>query len=108
MKVKVGAYDYRIKPFKGIVADAESAAGLCQPDTQSIYIDSRKPPQYQAAVLIHELIHAIFASNSLRKTELCEEDVCGLLDNPLAALLRDNPKLLGVLMDALCRDVPIV
>ena len=108
MKVKIGAYDYRIRAFKGIVADAESAAGLCQPDTQSIYIDARKPPQYQAAVLIHELIHAIWASNSLKKTELCEEEVCGLLDNPLAALIRDNPKLLATLLDALLREVPIV
>ena len=108
MKVKIGAYDYRIRAFKGILADAESAAGLCQPDTQTIYIDSRKPPQYQASVLIHELIHAIWASCNLKKTELCEEDVCTLLDNPLAALLRDNPKLLDVLMDALTTGVPIV
>ena len=108
MKVKIGVYDYRIRAFKGVMADAESADGLCQPDTQSIYIDARKPPQYQAAVLIHELIHAIWASHNLKKTKLCEEDVCGFLDNPLAALLRDNPKLLAVLMDALSRDVPIV
>lgn len=108
MKVKIGAYDYRIVPFTGILSDAESAQGLCRPDTQTIYIDNRKPPQYQAAILIHELIHAIFASTNSDSKDLTEEDVCMTLDNPLAAMIRDNPELLKVLTAALAKNRPIV
>lgn len=108
MKVKIGAYDYRIVAFKGILSDAESADGLCRPDTQTIYINASKPPQYQAALLIHELIHAIFASTNSDKTGMTEEDVCMTLDNPLAALIRDNPELLKVLTAALTKGKAIV
>jgi Zn-dependent peptidase ImmA (M78 family) len=108
VKVKIGAYDYRIVAFQGILSDVESAQGLCRPDTQTIYIDSRKPPQYQAAILIHELIHAIFASINSDRVNLTEEDVCMTLDNPLAALIRDNPELLKALTAALTKNRPIV
>lgn len=109
MKVKIGAYDYRIKPFDPLpVTGYDDLEGLHNGDEQFILIRQKAKPQSQAASLIHELIHAVFRVYNLPGKKMTEEDVCTALDNPLAALLRDNPKLLGVLMDALLRDVPIV
>lgn len=78
------------------------------PDTQTIYIRSDRSPQAQAAALIHELMHACFASFGLPKEGLSEEDVCTKLEIPLANVLRDNPRLPGVIRDALTKDKPVV
>jgi hypothetical protein len=108
MKIKVGYADYTVKGMSPVLSDADSAEGICQPDTQTIYIRTDRTPQVQAAALIHELIHACFASFGLPKEGLNEEDVCTKLEIPLANVLRDNPRLPGVLRSALNEGKPIV
>ena len=100
MKLKVG---YATISVVGISPAESSAQGLNGGYTASMHrveINTGLPPAEQAAVLVHELIHACFDVYGLKDEKLCEEDVCTALDGPLTALLTDNPTLPGVLHQA--------
>lgn len=72
-----------------------------------IQIDHTIPPDQQADTLIHEILHAIWASRSL-PARVSEETAVTRLASALATVLRDNPDLPMWLEQALIEGVPIV
>lgn len=107
MRIKVGYADYTVKAIPP-ERDNGDDYGSCDPVTQTIYLSKDVAAGAQASTLIHELIHACFQTTSLPDEGLTEEDVCRGLEGPLTALLRDNPKLPGLIRKALNEAKPIV
>lgn len=103
MKIKVGGVDYTVKAL----LDDTDAFGHCSAAQQEIAI-APGPSQVQALTLVHEMIHSCFQVFALPTKGLCEEDVCRMLEGPLTAILRDNPRLPGVIRSALTKGKPIV
>jgi len=117
---KTSVYDYSKPPkmvmvgsiiydliFNQEALDAEaqqtqqSLIGTCIPTTQEIIISPKLGFDAMRAVVIHELLHALFSfsgfSNNVGEIEVSEsrmeEYVVGMLEHPLLALIRDNPEL---------------
>lgn len=64
-------------------------------------------PKAQAELLIHEIIHAVWAHAKL-PPRLAEETVATKLGWGLGAVLMLNPQVMSALAGALYHDVPIV
>lgn len=101
MKVKVGYMDFAVRPMTPPLSDAETAVGGCNTDRAEIHIGTMLDARGQASCLIHELIHAMFYVFAIPKKDLCEEDVCRNLEGAFSSVIRDNPKLVKTLEDAL-------
>jgi Zn-dependent peptidase ImmA (M78 family) len=106
-KVKVGHVRYTLREEKGLASIAE-ASGTCGEDTQLILIDDQIGPDQQRDTVLHELLHALFyamnAKAILPKEEgsdskELEEKIIFSLATRLLELLRDNPKLVGYLLE---------
>jgi len=108
MKVKIGHLEYAVEGLHPEKADAERADGLFIARFQKIFIRSDLPPDQQAGVLLHEILHAIFHAHGLPNSRLTEEDVATRLEGPLASLIRDNPFLMKTLADSLSGKRPII
>jgi hypothetical protein len=104
MHIKVGYADYQVRPLR---SDAP-VRGLCYYNDHIIELDAGLPPGEQAVTLVHEIIHACFAAFVVSGEGLDEEEVCKRLEVPLAMVLRDNPRLPGVLRKAMDEGRPIV
>ncbi|WP_316172980.1 hypothetical protein [Bradyrhizobium sp. SZCCHNRI2049] len=83
-KIRVGAYDWRIKVEAGVSEDY----GETDYDNAvvAIWPEEHQSPDRLVGTLVHELIHVI-------DPDLGEETVVKL-ENGLISLFRDNPKLL--------------
>lgn len=112
MKLKVGYRDYEVlalHPDDAEENDMEDLDGFHRSVPRPIIcIRADRTAEEQAAILIHELIHAMFRTYRLPSKGLTEEEVCSRLDPALAALFKDNPGLHGVLNKALCSGRKIV
>lgn len=106
MKLKVAHRDVEVIPMDP--ASCHDAVGLWWDHAGTIVISPDRPPEDQARILIHELLHAIHSCFRLDSRERDEEGICGDFDAPLATVLRDNPSLLAVLHQALNQRKPIV
>jgi hypothetical protein len=90
------------------MAEAMGCQAYWRPAEHSIRIRPDIPAAQQAVCLVHECIHAIFATAALKPDSLSEESVCSALDGPLTALFTDNPWLAGVLHQAVNHGKAIV
>lgn len=106
MRIKVGPVDVTVTPLDRMTAVERGVCGLYHSATKKIEVSPRQTPQTQAAILIHELLHAVWDVHAIPKDG--EEAMILRLEAPLAGIIRDNPELLGVLHQALCNDVPVV
>src|SRR6476660_5638592 len=91
-RIKVGAYDWRIK----IATGDNDAWGLTEWDSYRITIwpDDMPSAQFLVGIVLHELLHAIYAADWLTMADQEEAIVQGF-ERGLVALYRDNPKLLN-------------
>ena len=92
-KVKVGAYDWRIVLHDG---DNENC-GFAEFEFHriSLWPDTFIDPIHGTGVVLHEVLHAIYANQGLEDPEDdVEEQVINGFEQGLIALFRDNPKLL--------------
>ena len=90
--LKIGHYDYDVKVVDDLKFGDDSVNGLCYPDSKEIIISSKLNEQYHKGVLIHEVLHGLFAESGLsdRLEEGSEEDFVILLGNSLHGFLKDN------------------
>ena len=90
--LKIGHYDYDVKVVDDLKFGDDSVNGLCYPDSKEILISSKLNEQYHKGVLIHEVLHGLFAESGLsdRLEEGSEEDFVILLGNSLHGFLKDN------------------
>lgn len=89
-KVKVGAYDFRIR----IVEGESPEWGEADVDTQtvSVWPEDMANPAFLVGIVLHELLHVIYHYESLEGKD--EEAVVTGYEVGLISLYRDNPKLL--------------
>ena len=106
MQLKIGALDFLVLPADAVEMGGEYE-GTCNCQEQLIRIRCDRSPQWQASVLVHELLHAAFNLAGLPTKGLTEEAVCSALEGPLALVLRDNHWLFDRLYRALSFNEPL-
>lgn len=72
--------------------------GLCDPGSQTIYLNTGLARDRVAMVLLHEVLHACWDAAEL-EDHSSEEDVVTRMARALFVTLRDNPSLVCYLMD---------
>ena len=109
LRIKILHLEYEVLPIssKAVIYEG-SNYGLHIPQDNVIYIDAAQSPAEQVRILCHELIHAIWWAHTIPKMARDEEQICGVLEAPLAGLLRDNPKLLERIRAAYDKKEPLV
>lgn len=80
--------------------------GLYYHDAALIYVSPSIHPVAQAEILLHEIIHAIWAIRGL-PNRLREEGVCAHLAPALATVIQANPALCEALERALRSGKPL-
>ena len=75
-------------------AEIAECFGVCLADTQRIRIKEGLAPRLEAEIVLHECIHAMLFSHSLRRQDgMTEEDMAEWLPGALASLFNDNEAL---------------
>lgn len=97
--VRIGGLDYTIKSWEKRAADNSGAYGICDRETLVILIVDYLPPQREAEVLLHEVLHGAYDCGGLNaiREGLSEERTVGVLTHQLVAIWRDNPQLVAYL-----------
>lgn len=96
--VRVGPYTYTIE-YRDNVCDSEpDLFGLTLSREQRIFISSRQTIECERDTLLHEVMHAVFASSGLFKEVDNEERVVATLATWLTMVLQDNPQLAKFLL----------
>jgi Zn-dependent peptidase ImmA (M78 family) len=93
-KIKVGAYDWRIK----VDTNPSEDYGEANYDNAVITIwpANHQSPERLVGTVIHELLHILYDENALDEvTPYKEETTVVAFETGLVSLLRDNPKLLN-------------
>ncbi|WP_269929964.1 hypothetical protein [Aminobacter sp. HY435] len=95
--VRVGGLDYTIKPWNRMAADNTGAYGMCDRSTLVILIQEGLTPQWEAHVLVHEVLHAAYAAAGMTAIHehVSEERLVGALSYQLIQVWRDNPDLVA-------------
>lgn len=106
--LKVGHRDITVERLSLVDGLDQGLQGCFSNRHSRISITDGYPLQEQAATLWHEIIHACYECFGLPDRPLDQEGVCEALERPLATVIRDNPKLLQRLQDALTKGVPLV
>lgn len=94
LRIKVAHLEYEVLALSGkhVLYEGRNY-GLHIIEDNRIYIDSAQSPSEQVRILLHELIHALCWAHNIPKQPRDEEQMCGVLETPLAMLFRDNPGL---------------
>lgn len=99
--VRVGQYDYTIKPWGQRASNNTQAYGMCDRGTQVILIAKGLTVQHEAHVLVHEIFHAAYDTGSLRDGDANHEEfTVAVLSNQWSQIIRDNPDLMAYLEQA--------
>lgn len=101
LSVRVGVFDFTVKPWDKRAADNTGAYGLCDKGSLTILIQQDMPIQQEAQILLHELFHACYFAGGLRDTEGDEERLVAIMSFQVAGVVRDNPDLMAYLGAAL-------
>lgn len=91
-RIKVGAYDWRIKIDTGPSEDFGEMDD--EKATITIWPANHQSPERLVGTVLHEVLHVIYAGINDRDREL-EEPVVLAFEAGLISLFRDNPKLLN-------------
>ena len=95
--VDVGAFEYQLVFQKHVTDQGEALYGQHNPETIELHVDSTQPLQRQVAATLHEAMHAM---NHQSHNELSEAQVT-VLSLQVMGFMRDNPKLIAAMMEAL-------
>lgn len=91
--VRIDPFDYALQAREGWARDTGNSAN-CISDDQLILFDPNLSDQGLREVLLHEVLHGIWAQTGLSKRhdEAAEEEIVWTLAPRLLSVLRDNPK----------------
>ena len=107
MLIRVGYLDIDVRPMTREECALEDAEATYDLDNGVIYVNASVSPAQQAALLIHELIHAFFDAFHIKQKPLTEEYIAEQMQFALSCLIRDNPFLIMKLSAALVDGAPI-
>lgn len=99
--VRIGAIQYEVQEAPSSEMASEGRLGDCSTARGRIRITDGVPPQVQAAVLVHEIIHAIFDDSGLMLDRDEEEKFVSTLAPRFTSLLADNRGAIESLWDML-------
>ena len=92
-RIKVGAYDWRIK------IDTEPSEDYGETDFDkaeiTIWPANHQSPERLVGTVIHELLHVLYGEEEKTGAALGEEAIVVSFETGLVSLFRDNPKLLN-------------
>lgn len=96
--VLVGPHYYTVSRVRR-PSTSKAVVGLCDNNDLTIRIKKPLPPTMEAEVVLHEVLHAVFASMRIVPKK-GEEHCVDLLAPGLLQVFRDNPGLLAYLTAA--------
>ncbi len=88
---------YRSVPVALRRFDDPGEYGLYLLHRDSIEINQALGPSLRGSVLIHEILHAMFATAMIPVDDETEETIVRALTPQIVALIRDNPRLIAAL-----------
>jgi len=98
--IRVGPFDWAIKPWDPRAAGNTAAYGMCDTGTLTILIQEGLTLQWEQHVLIHELFHAMHSTGAVRELAFdsnLEEGTVAIFAFQMLGLMRDNPDLMAYL-----------
>lgn len=98
--VRVGPLDWAIKQWDARAANNSEAYGMCDKGTLTILIQEGLTLQWEQHVVLHELLHAMHSTGSVRELAAdrnLEEGTVSIFTYQLQGLMRDNPELMAYL-----------
>ena len=93
-KVKIGCFTYVVEAWSEDLAEAAKSFGSCSNRHHRIQVATHYSDDKVRAILLHEVLHAIWDVWSL-EDEDDEERIIRTLTHGLMAVINDNPKLLA-------------
>lgn len=98
-KIKLGPYLYRIEMVKSLQdGKGTDLMGHCKSGEHLIELREELPPDRERAVLLHELMHAMWEMGALE--EETKEELAVLILSPLLlGVMKENPKLMEYLLN---------
>lgn len=94
-QLKIGHFFYEVRPMDEVESAVTGNLGYCDDGALQIAVADNIPDQMKVEVLLHEILHGLFETTSLRTDEsLQEERVVTSLAKGLVALFIDNPGLI--------------
>jgi hypothetical protein len=100
-QLKIACFDYKVEKDSSISEGDNGVYGSQDHSTLTIKIAENLPPQVEASVLMHEILHAVLACTQVALSEELEEAIVNSTTIQLCQVLRDNPSLLTYLEDKL-------
>ncbi|TXM68179.1 hypothetical protein [Methylobacterium sp. WL120] len=95
-RIKVGPFYYRTRWFDELESFKTGNSGYCDDGALEIGLLDAMPPQRQAEVLLHEVLHACFNIADLRGGPMPEEEkIVTTLTFQMLGVYRDNPDLMA-------------
>ena len=97
--IRVGPFDISINQLEG--EDRDRCLGMFSETRQSILMRESYPnSQQEAETLLHELLHAVYATYGVRAKDP-EERTISQMSIGMASVIRDNPDLIEWLKEKL-------
>lgn len=99
--IRVGPFDWTIKPWDSRAAGNSAAYGMCDTGTLTILVQEGLTIQWEQHVLLHELLHAMHSTGAVRELAAdssLEEGIVSIFAFQFMGLMRDNPDLMAYLM----------
>lgn len=92
-KIKVGAYDWRIK----VDPNPSDDYGEANYETAvlTVWPANHQSPERLVGTVIHEILHVIYGNEGIDVNGDGEEGIVCSFETGLVSLFRDNPKLLN-------------
>jgi hypothetical protein len=98
--IRVGPFDWTIKPWDPRAANNSAAYGMCDTGNLTILVQTGLTLQWEQHVLLHELFHAMHSTGGVRElapNRDLEEGTVAIFAFQFLGLMRDNPDLMAYL-----------
>lgn len=99
--IRIGPFDFAVEEWPSQLASVAQRYGECDRINNVIRVRTDAPPQRQAEVLLHEVLHAVWECGACDTAD--EEKLCSIFGMSLAQVWRDNPAFVAFMSDALGR-----
>lgn len=93
--IRVGYGDVKVVSLNEVTLGGVEVWGCWKPQSRTIELEAHSTPADHAAVLLHEMLHAIWSTYDFPDSLGDEEAIVAAFSGPLASLIRDNPSVIA-------------
>ena len=94
--VRIGHRTYKIEILSEITRRSEGFDGQHLADIHLIRVAMDLKPSERAMILLHEILHAVWAAAFLDEAkDITEEQICHAFGNVLTQIWQDNPEVMN-------------